>query len=81
MEAFFIGIAAASFANVLFLALGYMLGANSTTDIQEDKEKAAKNRIINELVDKLEGMKEEHDETYKVYYAESEGFTAEEKPE
>lgn len=76
MEALWIGIAAGSFANVLFLALGYWLGTGSKDEEEKDKTAAEKNKIIGELINKLQEMKD--DESLEVTYSESNGFEVKE---
>lgn len=76
MEALWIGIAAGSFANVLFLALGYWLGTGSKDEEEKDKTVAEKNKIIGELINKLQEMKDE--ESFEVTYSESNGFEVKE---
>lgn len=66
MEALWVGIAAGSFANVLFLALGYWLGTGSKDEEEKDKTVAEKNKVIDKLIDELRGMKDMTDQKQEI---------------
>ena len=55
-----VGIMVEAVTTVGFLGLGYAIGAKGTDEIKKECESADKNKIIDELVATLEGMKGEN---------------------